>query len=71
VGDVVGLMRSFQRMSKALIICLDRDEDRSLAPPDGLPHAPASTCSVHRELENVKFPEFFGATYGEDSEAWL
>jgi hypothetical protein len=71
VGDVVRLMRSFQRMSKALIICLDRDEDRALEPPDDPPHAPASTCSIHRELENAKFPELFGATYGEDVEAWL
>jgi hypothetical protein len=30
VGDVVGMMRSFQHMSKALISRLDRDEARAL-----------------------------------------
>jgi hypothetical protein len=62
VGDVVGLMRSFQRMSEALIIRLDRDEARVSVPPEGPPRAPAGTGSIHRELEKVKFPEFFGAT---------
>jgi hypothetical protein len=38
VGDVVGMMRSFQRMSEALINHLDRDEARVLTPPEG-PHA--------------------------------
>ena len=33
LGDVVGLMRSFQRMSKALINHLDRDEARASTPP--------------------------------------
>jgi hypothetical protein len=32
VGDVVGMMRSFQRMSEALISRLDRDEARAPAP---------------------------------------
>jgi hypothetical protein len=35
VGDVVGLMRSFQRMSEALINHLDRDEARVPVPPEG------------------------------------
>ena len=61
VGDVIGMMRSFQRMSEALIIRLDRDEARAPAPPEVLPHALAVTGSIHRELEKVKFPEFFGA----------
>jgi hypothetical protein len=64
VGDVVGLMRSFQRMSEALISHLDRDEARAPIPPEGPPCAPASTGSIHRELEKVKFPEFLGATDG-------
>jgi hypothetical protein len=33
VGDVVGLMRSFQRMSEALINRIDRDEARAPVPP--------------------------------------
>jgi hypothetical protein len=35
------------------------------------PHAPAITGSIHRELEKVKFPEFFGAPDGATSKAWL
>jgi hypothetical protein len=35
VGDVVGMMRSFQRMSEALISRLDRDEARVSTPPEG------------------------------------
>jgi hypothetical protein len=34
VGDVVGMMRSFQRMSEALISRLDRDEARAPAPTE-------------------------------------
>jgi hypothetical protein len=64
VGDVVGLMRSFQRMSEALISRLDRDEARVPVPPEGPQRAPAGTGSIHRELEKVKFPEFLGATDG-------
>jgi hypothetical protein len=29
------------------------------------------TGSIHRELEKVKFPEFFGAPDGAAAEAWL
>ena len=35
VGDVVGMMRSFQHMYEALINRLDRDEARALEPPKG------------------------------------
>jgi hypothetical protein len=58
VGDVIGMMRSFQRMSEALISRLDRDEARAPTPAEVLPRAPAVTGSIHRELEKVKFPEF-------------
>jgi hypothetical protein len=61
VGVVIGMMRSFQRMSEALISRWDRDEARAPAPPEVLPRAPAVTGNFHRELEKVKFPEFFGA----------
>jgi hypothetical protein len=71
VGDVVGMMRSFQRMSEALISRLDRDEARAPAPAEVPPRAPAVTGSIHRELEKVKFPEFFGAPDGAAAEAWL
>jgi hypothetical protein len=71
VGDVVGLMRSFQRMSEALINHLDRDEARASTPPEGPPRAPVGTGSIHRELEKVKFPEFFGAPDDAATEAWL
>jgi hypothetical protein len=71
VADVVGMMRSFQRMSEALISQLDRDEARASAFAEVPPRAPAVTGSIHRELEKVKFPEFFGALDGAAAEAWL
>jgi hypothetical protein len=71
VGDVIGMMRSFQCMSEALINRLDRDEARAPAPAEVPPRAPTVTSSIHRELEKVKFPEFFGASNGAAAEAWL
>jgi hypothetical protein len=50
---------------------LDRDEARALAPPKGPLRAPVRTSSIHRELEKVKFPEFFGAPDDTTIEAWL
>jgi hypothetical protein len=60
VGDVVGMMRSFQRMSEALINHLDRDEGRASVPNEGSQCAPAGSSSIHRELEKVKFPRVLG-----------
>jgi hypothetical protein len=65
------MMRSFQRMSEALISRLDREEARAPAPAEVPPRALAVTGSIHRELEKVKFPEFFGAPDGAAAEAWL
>jgi hypothetical protein len=58
-------------MSEALINRLDRDEARAPTPPEGPPHTPIGTGSIHRKLEKVKFPEFFGAPDGAAIEAWL
>jgi hypothetical protein len=58
-------------MSKALISRLDRDEARALTPAEVPPCTPAVTCSIHHELEKVKFLEFFGALDDADTEAWL
>jgi hypothetical protein len=55
VGDVVMLMRSCQWMSEAIISCLDRDEAKASAPPEGPPCAP---------VEKVKFTKFFGSPEG-------
>jgi hypothetical protein len=71
VGDVVGLMRSFQWMSKALIDRLDRDEARVLAPPKGPLCTLIGIGRFHSELEKVKLPEFFGAPDDAVSKAWL
>jgi hypothetical protein len=71
VGDVVGMMRYFQRMSEALINRLDKDEARAPTPAEVPPRAPTVTGSIHRELEKVKFPEFFGAPDGATTKAWL
>jgi hypothetical protein len=71
MGDVVGLMRSFQRMSEALINHLDRDEARDVVPPEGPQRAPVDTGSIHKELKKVKYPKFLGATDGAATESWL
>jgi hypothetical protein len=71
IGNVVGLMRSFQRMSEVLINCLDWDERRDSVPNEGSHHPPVVGSSIHRELEKVIFPEFWGATDGLVIEAWL
>jgi hypothetical protein len=65
------MMISFQRMFKALISHLDRDEAKAPAPTEVPPHAPAITGSIHHELEKVKFLEFFSAPDGAAAEAWL
>ena len=65
------MMRSFQRMSEALINRLDRDEARASTPTEVPLRAPTVTSSFHRELEKVKFLEFFGAPDGAVVEAWL
>jgi len=56
-------------MSEALISHLDRDDARAPTPPEVLLRAPAVIGSIHRELEKVKFPEFFGASDGAATEA--
>jgi hypothetical protein len=71
VGDVVGMMRSFQRMFEALISCFDRDEARVSSPPKDPPCTLVGTGSIHRELKKVKFPRFFGAPDDAITEAWL
>jgi hypothetical protein len=71
VGHVVGMMRSFQHMYEALISRLDRDEARVPTPAEVPPHSPDGTGSIHRELEKVKFPEFFGSLDGAATKAWL
>jgi hypothetical protein len=71
VGDVFGKMRYFQRMFEALISRLDKDEARAPVPAEVPPRALAVTGSIHRELEKVKFLEFFGAPDGAAVEAWL
>jgi hypothetical protein len=48
VGDLVGLMRSFHRMSEDLISRLGIYEARALAPPEGPLRTPADTGSSHR-----------------------
>jgi hypothetical protein len=65
------MMRSFQRMSEALISRLDRDEARAPASAEVPLHAPAVTGSIYHEFEKVKFPKFFGAPDGAAAEAWL
>jgi hypothetical protein len=56
VGDVVGLMRSFQRMSEALINHLDRDEARAPVPPEGPQRAPAVLVAFTENSRRSSFP---------------
>jgi hypothetical protein len=56
VGDVVGMMRFFQRMLEELIIPLDQDERRTYVPNDGSQCPPLVSSSVHKELEKSKLP---------------
>jgi hypothetical protein len=71
VDDVVGMMRSYQWISEALISHLDRHESRAPTPPKGPPHASVGTGNIHRELEKVKFSDFIGALDDAASKAWL
>ena len=48
VGDVVGMMRSFQRMSKALINHQDQDEGRASVPNAGSQNYPTGSSSIHK-----------------------
>jgi hypothetical protein len=61
VRDVVGIMRSFHRISKALISRLDRDEARAPTPLEVPSCVLVGIGSIHRELEKVKFLKSFGA----------
>ena len=58
-------------MSEAMISRLDRDEARAPTPAEVPPRTPVVTSSIHRELEKVKFPEFFGASDGTAADAWF
>ena len=58
MGDVVGMMRSLQRMSDALINRLDWDEGKEFVHNEGLQIPPIVGSSVHREIEREKFIEF-------------
>jgi hypothetical protein len=71
VGDVVGMMRSFQRMLEALISCLDQDEGRASVPIEGSQHTPAGSSSVHKEPKKVNFLELWGPMDSLATKAWL
>jgi hypothetical protein len=58
-------------MSEVLISRLDRDEAKVPTPTKVPPCAPVVTGSIHRELEKVKFPKFFGASDDASTEARL
>jgi hypothetical protein len=71
VGIVVGMMRSFQRMSEELIIRIDWDEDRTFVPNQGSQRTPCGSSTIHIELNKVKFPKVWGATDDLAIDAWL
>jgi hypothetical protein len=58
-------------MFEALISRLDRDEARAPTPTEVPPRAPISTGSIYKEIEKVKFSEFFGAPDDTVAEGWL
>jgi hypothetical protein len=53
VGDVVGLIRSFHRMSEALINRIDRDEVRVPVPPEGQQRAPIGTGNFNNLRRSI------------------
>eukprot|EP00253_Pinus_taeda_P027545 PITA_27545 len=69
VGEVLNLMRSFQHMSEALINRLEREHGGPVMQNE----TPQNTTrnDVCRDLEKVKFPEFWGSTDGQSVGAWL
>jgi hypothetical protein len=71
MGDVMGMMRYFQRMFEVMINRLDRNEGRESVSNEGSQRPPVVSGSVHRELVKVKFPEFISSTNGLVVEAWL
>jgi hypothetical protein len=71
VGDVLGMMSYFQRMSDTLINHLDCDEGKESIPNEGFQSSPIFSGSVHRELEKVKFHEFLGSTNDLATKYWL
>ena len=71
VGDVAGLMQSFQRMSNSLIKWLYQDEGRAFLPIEGSQDTPYCSASIHREIEKVKFPKFIASTDESSIEACL
>jgi hypothetical protein len=62
VGDIMGMMRYFQRMPEALINFLDHDEGMESVPNEGSQCPPVVSGSVHSELEKVKFAKFLCST---------
>jgi len=65
------MMRSFHRISKALINHLDQDEGRAYVPNEGSQCTPVGNSSIQKELTKVKFPEFCGSMDDLTVEAWL
>jgi hypothetical protein len=58
VGDVIGMMRSFQQHVRGSDQPLGQRRGQGVGTPEVLPRAPAVTGSVHHEFEKVTFPEF-------------
>jgi hypothetical protein len=71
VGNVMGMMRYFHRMSEALINHLYDDEGREYVPNEGSQRPFVVSRSVHREHEKVKFPKFMGFMDSLFLEYWL
>jgi hypothetical protein len=67
--EVISMMCSFQRMLDAMMDRLEREEGGVLMDVEGSQN-PTSN-HVHREMEKVKFLEFWGSTNGQEIEAWL
>jgi hypothetical protein len=71
MGDAMGMMRYFQSILEALTNHLDHDEGRYFVPIEASHHPPIVSGSVHRELEKVKFSEFWCSTDGLAAKYWL
>jgi hypothetical protein len=71
VGDVVGIMRSFQRMSEALINLPDQDAQKEYVPNDGSQCAPLVVVVYKENSRRRSFLELVGAMDVSVVVAWL
>jgi len=71
VREVRDMMRSFHRITEALLDRPGGNTSMAGTSTQGVGHDHLSEDDLHRELEKVRLPIFKGTTKGEVAEAWL